>query len=218
MLSALGQLEAFLHTTADMPALVHCGLAHVQFETIHPFLDGNGRVGRLLMTFLLVHRGVLRQPLLYLSTYLKRHRAEYYDRLMAVRNDGNWESWLQFFFRGVIETANDAASTAGAIVRLREDHRSLLQAHGMGNNEVRLLDLLYQTPVVNLAHVGDRLEISEVTAGRVVDRFRTLGFLDETTGQRRNRIFQYSPYWHLLQDRAETSDGDPPGHSTGSGA
>jgi len=210
MQTALSDLERFLHASTEMPVLIQCGLAHVQFETIHPFLDGNGRVGRLLITFLLVQRGVLRQPLLYLSTYLKRHRAEYYDRLMAVRNDGAWEAWLHFFLRGVIETADDAAATAGAIVHLREEHRNLLQAHGAGNNEFRLLDLLYQRPIVNLALVAERLEITEVTAGRVVDRFRAMGLMDETTGQRRNRIFRYTPYWNILREQEEPGEASTP--------
>jgi Fic family protein len=203
MQTALGDLERFFHASDDLPALIQCGLAHVQFETIHPFLDGNGRVGRLLITFLLVQRGVLRQPLLYLSTFLKRHRAEYYDRLMAVRDDGNWEAWLGFFLRGVIETATDAATTARAIVHLREAHRGVLQDHRMGNTEFRLLDLLFRNPIVNHRLVAERLGITEVTAGRVIDRLRSLGLMDEVTGQRRNRVYRYTPYWQLLRDKEE---------------
>jgi Fic family protein len=130
-----------------MPALVHCGLAHAQFETIHPFLDGNGRVGRLLITFLLCHRDVLHRPLLYLSYYLKRHRAEYYDRLMSVRDDGNWEGWLKFFLRGVEETAKEATRTAKAMLHLRETHRALVDQHSLGQNSLRLLDLLFERPL-----------------------------------------------------------------------
>lgn len=117
---ALDNFERFLHRDNDMPALVHCGIAHVQFETIHPFLDGNGRVGRLLIAFLLVHRGVLHRPLLYLSAYLKHRRTEYYDRLMAVRTRGDWEGWLRFFLLGIAMTAEEATTTARAIVQLRE--------------------------------------------------------------------------------------------------
>jgi len=143
-----------------MPALVHCALAHVQFETIHPFLDGNGRVGRLLTAFLLVHRGVLHRPLLYLSAYLKHRRAEYYDRLMAVRIQGDWEGWLRFFLLGIALTAEEATATARAIVQLREDHRSLLQSHGCGLNESRLLDLLFQRPLVNVRLVSTELDVA----------------------------------------------------------
>lgn len=129
MMTALYNLEVFLHEE-NLPVLVRCGLAHAQFETIHPFLDGNGRVGRLLIIFQLVHEGILHRPLLYLSYYIKRHKAEYYDRLMAVRQDGNWEGWLRFFLRGVAETAEEATATTEAIVHLQEEHRVLLQDEG----------------------------------------------------------------------------------------
>ena len=129
MKEALHQLETFLHDD-ELPPLLHAGMAHAQFETIHPFMDGNGRVGRLLITFLLVHRGVLHRPLLYLSLYLKRHRLDYYDALMAVRNEGDWESWLTFFVRGVAETAEEASTQARAIVELREKQRHAILAKG----------------------------------------------------------------------------------------
>src|SRR3990172_9443785 len=141
MLRSLDNFERFLHEEREMPVLIHAGLAHAQFETIHPFLDGNGRVGRLLITFLLCHRGVLHRPLLYLSYYLKRHRAEYYDRLMAVREEGNWEGWLSFFLRGAAETAAEAVSTARAIVRLREEHRALVQGRSPARSGLKFLDL-----------------------------------------------------------------------------
>jgi Fic family protein len=200
--TALDNLERFLHDTETLPPLVHCGVTHVQFETIHPFLDGNGRVGRLLIAFLLVHRGVLVRPLLYLSAYLKRHRAEYYDRLMDVRNNGNWEGWLRFFLRGVAETADEATKTASKIVDLQADHRSLLQEHGFGANEYRLLDLLYHHPLVNVALVRQRLSVTAATAGKVIDRLESLGMLEEITGRQRNRMFRYAPYWRLFQERA----------------
>ena len=121
MREALNDLERFLHDRSTLPVLIHCGMAHAQFETIHPFLDGNGRVGRLLITLLLCERDVLRQPLLYLSYYLKAHRAQYYDRLMAIRHDGDWEGWLKFFLRGVFEVSQAATEVSRAIVDLRED-------------------------------------------------------------------------------------------------
>src|SRR5262249_24486028 len=124
--NALGDLEAFLHERDDLPLLVKVGLAHAQFETIHPFLDGNGRVGRLLITFLLCERGVLPKPVLYLSHYLKRHRQEYYDRLQAVRDSGDWEGWLEFFLRGVADVSAQATETARRVLLLREDHRALI--------------------------------------------------------------------------------------------
>jgi Fic family protein len=171
MRDALDNFERFLHDERQFPALVHCGLAHAQFETIHPFLDGNGRVGRLLITFLLVHRGILHRPLLYLSTYLKYHRAEYYDRLMAIRNDGHWEGWLRFFLQGVAETAEEATATARAIVQIREEHRGLIQERGRAVRDLRLLDLLFQRPLVNVKVVQEAVGVSDVTASRLLYQF-----------------------------------------------
>jgi Fic family protein len=125
--AALHDRESFLHEPGDLPPLLHAGIAHAQFETIHPFMDGNGRVGRLLITFLLVHGGVLHKPLLYLSLFLKRHRSECYDRLMAVRHQGDWEGWLQFFVRGVAETAEEATDKARRIVTKREEQRKVIE-------------------------------------------------------------------------------------------
>jgi Fic family protein len=128
---ALGDFEIFVHDDDLLPPLVLCGFAHAQFETIHPFLDGNGRVGRLLITFLLVYRGILHRPLLYLSYFFKLHRVEYYDRLTAVRIDGDWEGWLRFFLRGIQETATEATETARRIVRMAQEHRQLVQNAGL---------------------------------------------------------------------------------------
>lgn len=205
---ALDNFERFLHRDNDMPALVHCGIAHVQFETIHPFLDGNGRVGRLLIAFLLVHRGVLHRPLLYLSAYLKHRRTEYYDRLMAVRTRGDWEGWLRFFLLGIAMTAEEATTTARAIVQLREDHRSSLQSHGSGLNELKLLDFLFQRPLVNVRLISKQLGVADVTASRAIDRLVDLRLLEEITGRQRGRVFRYAPYWHLFQDVGER-ESDP---------
>lgn len=198
MHQALGDLEMFLHDEQRFPPLVHAGLAHAQFETIHPFLDGNGRMGRLLITFLLVHRRVLQRPLLYLSYYLRRHRAEYYDRLMAVRLDGDWEGWLRFFLLGVAETAEEATITAEAIVRLRDDHRGLVR--DLGTNALHMLDVLYQRPVVNVAAVRHALGVSWPTASKLTLAFEERQILQEVTGQRRNRVFRYAPYLSLFKD------------------
>ena len=209
MHAALDDFERFLHTERDLPALIHCGIAHTQFETIHPFLDGNGRVGRLLIAFLLVHRQILDRPLLYLSTYLKHHRAEYYDRLMAVRTEGNWEGWLAFFLRGVAETAEEATRNARSIIRMREEHRALILASGLATNELRLLDLLYDRPLVNIALVSSVLAVTDVTGSRLIDRLTRLGLLEELTGQRRNRIYRYTPYWRLFTDAPLPTDAAP---------
>jgi Fic family protein len=200
MTEALHDLENFLHEEGDLPVLVHCGLVHAQFETIHPFLDGNGRVGRLLIAFQLVHAGVLHRPLLYISHYLKRHRAEYYDRLGAVRQAGGWEGWLRFFLRGVAETAEEATATAEAIVSLREEHRALLQEEGLGLNGLRLLDLLFRRPLVNVGLIRDELGVAFNTANKLAENLEALGLLEETTGGQRNRVFRYEPYWRLLEE------------------
>ncbi len=206
MKETLGDFERFLRKR-DLPALIHAGLAHAQFETIHPFLDGNGRVGRLLITFLLVYRGVLHRPLLYLSVYLKRNRAEYYDRLMAIRNSGDWESWLRFFLTGVAETAEEATLTARAILDLREEHRRLIQETTSGVNGLRLLDLLFQRPLVHVNLAKDTLDISFVTAGKLIEQLERLEILEEITGRKRDRIFRYTPYVGLFRDEPPSSDG-----------
>lgn len=194
----MGNFETFAREPGGLPALVHAGIAHAQFETIHPFLDGNGRVGRLLITFLLVHEGVLHRPLLYLSYFLKRHRSEYYDRLMAVRHDGNWEGWLDFFLRGVAETAEEATTTAGAIVQLRERHRAAVQ--DMGVHAIQFLDHLYEHPVVNVTSAQASLNVSWPTANKLVQAFAGRGLLQEMTGRQRNRVFRYRPYLQLFAD------------------
>jgi Fic family protein len=209
MHDALGNLERFLHEETSLPVLIHAGLAHAQFETIHPFLDGNGRVGRLLITFLLVHRGALHQPLLYLSTYLNRNRTEYCDRLMAIREKGDWEGWLRFFLRGVAETAEEATITARAIVQLREEHRSLVQDRHLGINGLRLLDLLFHYPMVNIRFVESHLGVSFATASKLVRQFEEVGLLTEVTGAQRSRRFLYAPYVRLFNGRRQAVDDEP---------
>jgi Fic family protein len=205
MKQALADFERFLHDQ-ELPALAHAALAHAHFETIHPFLDGNGRVGRLLITFLLVHRGVLHRPLLYLSVYLRRHRAEYYDRLMAIRNSGDWESWLRFFLTGVAQTAEEATATARAILSLREEHRRVVQEHTRGVNSLRLLDFLFERPLVHVNLVKDKLGVTFVTASKLVDQLAGLGIVDEITGRRRDRVFSYTPYVALFRDQPPAED------------
>jgi len=201
MRQALDNLERFLQDTTSFPVLIHCGLAHAQFETIHPFLDGNGRVGRLLITFLLCQRGVLQRPLLYLSHYFKRHRAEYYDRLMAVREDGDWEGWLKFFLRGTHEVSCQATTTSRAIVELRERHRQML-----GDNALALqfLDYLFEQPVVTVRMVERRLGRTFATANKVVGQLGGKGILKEVSPRKfRNRRFRYDPYLVLFEDAGQ---------------
>lgn len=208
MMAALDNLEEFLHED-ELPLLLRCALAHAQFETIHPFLDGNGRVGRLLIAFQLVHGGALHRPLLYLSYYLKRNRAEYYDRLTAVRQSGDWEGWARFFLRGVAETAEEATTTAQEIVRLQEEHRALLQDAGLGINGLRALDLLFQRPLFNVNLVKEELGVAYNTANKLIEQMVTLGVVEEVTGGQRFRRFRYKPYWRLLRE-----PGPDPGEET----
>ncbi len=198
---ALDDFEKFLHAEQSMPVLLHCGTAHAQFETIHPFLDGNGRVGRLLISFLLVHRGVMHRPLLYLSHYFKANHLEYYARLTAVREDGDWEGWLTFFLYGVAETAADATTTAKRILVMRDDHRARIE-EAMSPNGLRLLDLLFRRPLVNVGLIEERLKLAFVTAAKLLDGLVELEVIEEITGGRRNRVYRYSPYLALFADPA----------------
>ena len=199
MQQALSNLEKFLHEGGSLPRLIHCGLVHAQFETIHPFLDGNGRVGRLLITFLLCQQGILHRPLLYLSYYLKGHRSEYYDRLDAVRRDGDWEGWLKFFLRGVYEVSQSATNRARAILGMREEHRQAVAELGAGGAGARLLDYLFEQPIVTIRMVEKKIDCSYVTANKLVDQLVQLKFLREITGQQRNRRYRYEPYLALFE-------------------
>jgi Fic family protein len=200
LMTCLGAFEHFIHEHRDdIPVLVRCALAHAQFETIHPFLDGNGRVGRLLITFMLVEAKALAKPLLYLSVFLKEHRAEYYDRLTAVRANGDWESWVKFFLKGVSETAKLASDTGGKIIKLREQHRTLLSKNIHG---LTLLDSLFERPHVDVKRAAEVMQCSIVTAGKVVRDLQKQGVLEEMTGQTRNRVFRYQPYLALFENQA----------------
>lgn len=205
MEQALGDLERFLHAEEAMPHLVKCALVHAQFETIHPFLDGNGRIGRLLITFMLCHARVLSRPLLYLSYYFKRHRADYYDHLQAVRDEGNWEGWLRFFLSGVAEVSAQATETAKTIVRMQAEHREMVrQAVKRTHAPLMLLDQLYARPFVS---VGEAAKLMKTTnrhvAARAIHALERLGLLLEVTGRRRSRLFAYAPYLDLLREGTE---------------
>ena len=212
MQEALNNLEKFMHAPAGYPVLIHCGLIHCQFETIHPFLDGNGRVGRLLITFLLCHGGILQRPLLYLSLFLKGHRQEYYDRLMAVRNDGKWEDWLKFFLRGVLEVSTLATEKARAILRLRAAHGQLIRTRIKGNAVgLHLLDYLYEQPMVTVRMVAEKLDCTFNTASKLMLQFEKLGLLPVAEAARRNRRYRYEPYLALFeQDKTSKQKRKPP--------
>jgi Fic family protein len=201
----MAALERFLHDdTTALPVLVKAGLAHVQFETIHPFLDGNGRVGRLLITFLLCHAGVLREPTLYLSLYFKERRDEYYRLLEEVRRSGDWERWLGFFLEGVRQTADGAVTTARRLVQVFQKDRSRIQKGGRAaGSALRVHDVLKERPLVGLQEVSRRARLSFPTSTSGMKLLINLGISRELTGKRRNRIFGYDRYLKILSEGTE---------------
>ena len=198
----IGALEKFLHQSSDLPLLVQVGLAHAQFETIHPFVDGNGRLGRLLITFLLCERQVLSKPVLYVSLVLKRRRDEYYRRLQAVRDQGEWENWLIFFLECVSEAALDAARLAKSILSLREAHRDAVvnELGARAGKAIRLLERLYRDPYIEVNDAASMLGVSYANANTIIFALERMGILREATGQQRNRIFVYEDYIALFRD------------------
>ena len=200
MHAALHEWEESIHAQDDLPPLVRIGLLHAQFETIHPFIDGNGRVGRLLITFLLTEWGVLRHPLLYLSGFLRRHVDEYYRRLQVVRDDGDWEGWLVFFLDGVTDTAAEATTTVRAILDLRERDRQRIAGLGQrAANAYRLHDHLLSDPLTTAADVQRVLDVSQPTANRLLRDLGTVGILTEVTGRPRNQRWLYADYLALFR-------------------
>ncbi|CAN5848975.1 Fic family protein [soil metagenome] len=201
---ALAELERFLHSD-DLPILVRVGLAHAQFETIHPFLDGNGRVGRLLITFLLAHAEILREPLLYLSIFFKRNRQEYYDRLQNVRDQGDWEGWLLFFLEGVAQVSKEATGTARQIVQLQERKRTqVMQELGRrSNTALLLLESLFRQPYVNVKMVQEVTDLSQPAANSLANGMVETGILEEITGKQTYRIFAFTEYLQLFSERSD---------------
>jgi Fic family protein len=201
----MGELETFLLAKNDgLPLLVRAALAHVQFETIHPFLDGNGRVGRLLITLLLCHAKTLRQPLLYLSLFFKQHRNEYYRLLNLVRSDGDWEAWLVFFLDGVTKAADSAVATATGLIHLFAGDRSRIEGLGRkANSALRVHDALKRRPVHTLQGVAKDTSLSFPAASAGMDLLEQLGIVREITGKQRNRVFAYTAYLDALQEGTE---------------
>ncbi len=204
----LNALEKFLHDEPERtPVLLKAALAHVQFETIHPYMDGNGRLGRLLITLLLCSDGGLSEPLLYLSLYFKQNRAEYYDRLQAVRAQGQWEGWLDFFFRGIRDTSQSAVATAEAILDLFGKDRERLQTIGRAaGSALRVHELLQQKPILSLPGAAEALELSWTAANNAMLELERLGIVREITGQKRNRLYAYDRYLNMLAEGTEPLD------------
>ena len=202
----MADLLTWLKGTQVHPLVASC-LFHYELEFIHPFADGNGRMGRLLITFLLCQQGILERPLLYLSYFFKRNRLEYYDRLQAVRDNGDWEGWIKFFLRGVIEVSSESATTVRDILALRSEHSELVQAAIRSGNALRLLDYLYDRPIVTVSDVAEHLALTFNGANILVSKFGDLGLLREMTGGTRRRRFAYDPYISLLRAGTERPAG-----------
>ncbi|MFP5224861.1 MAG: Fic family protein [Actinomycetota bacterium] len=203
----LAELERFIHADDGLPLLIKVGMAHAQFETIHPFLDGNGRVGRLLITFLLCERDILPKPVLYLSSFFEANRDDYYRLLQGTHARGEIEEWLAFFLRGVAQTSIAASETAGRILRLREEHRQMItsefgRAAGSG---LRVLEHLFEQPIVSVAEITELLGTTFPSANQIVARLTDAGILREITGQARNRRFLYEPYVALFAEDREVA-------------
>ena len=203
--ACMSDLERFLHAEdGPLPALLRAGLAHVQFETIHPFLDGNGRVGRLLIAFLLCHDGVLREPLLYLSLYFKQHRQRYYELLNNVRQNGDWEAWLAFFLDGVTQTAEGAVSTAQRLLSLfQQDQAKIQQTGRAAGSALRVHQALQEHPIASLQKLATRTELSFPAVNTGMQILEQIGVVRELTGKKRNRLFGYDQYLAILDEGTE---------------
>ena len=205
VLDCMSDLERFLHSEhPDISALVQAGLTHVQFETIHPFLDGNGRVGRLLIVFMLCSAGVLREPMLYLSLYFKERRQEYYDLLNVVRRSGDWEAWIEFFLEGVRQTAEEAVETALRLINLFDFDQARIQESGKAvASTLRVYQELKEGPVGSISNLRDRTGLSFPAVSSAINRLTELGIVREITGAERNRVFVYDRYLAILSEGTE---------------
>jgi Fic family protein len=205
MMECLNRFESFLHDEKlRLPLLVEAGLVHVQFESIHPFLDGNGRLGRLLITLLLCAKRALKEPLLYLSLYFKTHRSRYYDLLQRVRTEGAWEEWLQFFLEGTAATAEEAAETATRILHLFSADREKIQKLGRSSSSaLRIHEYMQRKPITNIAATAKALKVSIPTATVALNHLVRIGIVKEVTGKRRDRLFTYSRYFNIVSKGTE---------------
>ncbi|MBI5233704.1 MAG: Fic family protein [Deltaproteobacteria bacterium] len=203
VLPAMGALEKFLHNDpVPTPALIKAGLAHAQFETIHPFLDGNGRIGRLLITFILCAEGALTQPLLYLSLFFKEHRTEYYDALQRIRTEGDWEGWLKLYLSGIETTSNQACETAKKLFGIFEQHRSLIHERlgRASGSALRLHDILKKEILLSIPSATAKLKLSFQSTTKAFMNLQKIGIVREFTGRQRNRLFSYELYLKVLSE------------------
>jgi Fic family protein len=200
LMKTLGDWENFLHQRESLPLLIQCALMHYQFETIHPFLDGNGRVGRLLITLFLCEREALPYPLLYLSAYFEQFRSEYYDLLLAVSREGHWERWLEFFLTGVIVQSNHAIESARRIINQREEYRQMLQKDKASASVLALLDFVFVNPYLSIRQAAKRVGISYPTAQSAIQQLQKLNVLEEVTNKPRNRLYVARQLLELLAD------------------
>jgi Fic family protein len=201
--TALSELERYIHGATKLPPLLDIALVHYQFEAIHPFLDGNGRIGRLLITLMLIERDLLPEPLLYLSAYFERHRGAYYDHLLAVSQKGEWEEWLLFFLRGVSVEARDASRRAGKLFELRETYRQRFQREGARPSLLTAVNHLFANPVTSIRELAEVLGVSFEAARRLVGSLEERGVLEEITGRRRNRMYAAREILQVLQGPLE---------------
>ena len=203
----LSQLERYIHGSHDLPVLVRIGLVHAQFETIHPYLDGNGRIGRLLITLLLEHWKALSSPVLYLSLFFKQHRAEYYRRLLAVRDQGDWEGWVQFFLEGVVAVSEAVVKASRELFKVvAEDRAAALASKDASVSTLRLFQVLPSYPILTVAKVTRLLKVSKPTAGKAIDSLEGQGILKETTGRGKDRVYAYSRYLDKLREGTDLED------------
>lgn len=201
---ALNDLEVFFHEESDIPPLVKIGLIHAQFETIHPFLDGNGRMGRLLITFYLCQQKILNKPLLYLSYYFKRNREEYYNRLMEIRTNDDWEGWIKFFLNGVAEVSTEAIDSATLILSMQTRYSQAIQEQMPNNaNAIRLFNILFEQPFITVNRVKALLVVSYPTANSLISAFEAMGILEKVGNKTRYRKYQFSPYIDILRPGTE---------------
>lgn len=201
--ACLDNFEKFLHDD-ETPTLIRAALAHVQFESIHPFLDGNGRLGRLLITFMLCADGALKDPMLYLSLYFKQRRKQYYDLLQAVRDRGAWEAWVEFFLSGVVETAHEAVETARQLLTLFEQDRARIRSLGRpAASMLRVHDLLQRQPIIGIVPASKQLKVTHPTVMKALANLQGLKIVHEITGRKRGRLFAYSRYMRILNRGTE---------------